>query len=352
MTRQRPVTVVLICGCAAVLQAGCAAGRGDGRSLTDVLREVELRRMAAAEHRVSRPPAGGQAFGDRAPQPRLAMARASGSAGPAFEWLSAAQEQAVAASSTEGSDRPSYALDAREPAPLPSFRKTLARDLRDLPEALWKDTVDVYGDPGNLLLLGLGYGASLAVQQSGPDGTIEASFRTHDTFKSEWREAFGALGNPATHFGVAGAMYLAGQLSEDQKTYEVGGKLFRALTITGISTMLGKAATWDNAPNGEWGTLPSGHTSSTIALASVMHREYGLWAGAPLYALTGFVGYTRLEDGEHYLSDLIMGGMLGLVVGHTVAGDGEPLILFGGRIVPYADPVEGSSGVAWIKDLP
>ena len=38
-----------------------------------------------------------------------------------------------------------------------------------------------------------------------------------------WRgEAFGFLGNPATHFGLAGVWYLLGQQKQDEKTFEVG----------------------------------------------------------------------------------------------------------------------------------
>jgi len=55
-----------------------------------------------------------------------------------------------------------------------------------------------------------------------------------------------------------------------------------------------------------------------------------------------------LEDDEHYLSDVIMGGVMGLVIGHTVAGEHE-FKLFGGEIRPYADPNTGSSGIAWAK---
>jgi hypothetical protein len=78
-----------------------------------------------------------------------------------------------------------------------------------------------------------------------------------------------------------------------------------------------------------------------------MHRAYGPWVGAPLYGLGALVAYERLESDEHYLSDVLMGGVMGLVIGHTVAGE-HGFELFGGEVVPYADPATGSSGVAWV----
>ena len=55
--------------------------------------------------------------------------------------------------------------------------------------------------------------------------------------------------------------------------------------FTEEEVMLGQAATSDRSPNGEWGTFPSGHTSSTFVVASVLHEAYGPVVGIPLYAL-------------------------------------------------------------------
>ena len=236
------------------------------------------------------------------------------------------------------------------PAPLPGLWETIRRDVRDMPADLWEDTKAVYTSAPNLLILGLAYGGSLALQETGPDDTVENSFSRdhHRTFRNEWRDAFGAAGNPGTHFALAGLWYLIGQQRQDEKTYQVGKTLFSALIINGLSTVAGQAATWDDGPNGELGAFPSGHTSSSFTFASVMHQAYGHWVGVPLYALSGLVAYERLESNEHYLSDVVMGGVMGLVIGHTVAGEHE-FRLFGGEIVPYVDPYAGTSGIAWVR---
>ena len=237
---------------------------------------------------------------------------------------------------------------SRRRSPLPGFWDTLKRDVKSMPADLWNDTKAVYGSAPNLVILGLTYGGSLALQETGPDRTVEDHYRHHTTFSKDARDIFGVAGNPGTHFALAGAWYLLGQETQDERTYEVGRTLFSALIINGLSTLAGQAASWDRSPNGELGTFPSGHTSSTFTFASVMHEAYGPLVGAPLYGLGVLVAMERLEDGEHYLSDVIMGGVMGLVIGHTVAGEHE-FTLFGGEIVPYVDPNTGSSGIAWVK---
>lgn len=258
----------------------------------------------------------------------------------------------VDAEARQGPDEGSEALAERRsrPGPLPGFWETIRRDVREMPDDLWADTKAVYASGPNLVILGLTYGGSLALQEAGPDDTVENSFTRnhHRTFGDDWRDGFAAAGNPGTHFALAGLWYLAGQQRQDEKTYNVGKTLFSALIINGVSTMVGQAASWDRAPNGEWGTFPSGHVSSSFAFASVMHQAYGHWVGIPLYALSGLVAYERLESGEHYLSDVVMGGVMGLVIGHTVAGQHE-FKLFGGEVVPYIDPNTNTSGVAWVR---
>jgi membrane-associated phospholipid phosphatase len=239
---------------------------------------------------------------------------------------------------------------------LPSLWDTIKRDVKEAPCDLWRDTKRVYANPVNLVILGTAYAGSLAIQETGPDDTIEDHYNRnndcqapHHTFKEDWRDAFAAVGNPGTHFALAGVWYLLGQQTCNDKTYEVGKTLFSALTINGLTVMVGQTASWDKAPNGEWGTFPSGHTSSSFVVASVLHEAYGHVVGVPLYGLATLVGIERLDDREHYFSDVVMGAVLGTVIGHSVAS-GRNTEFFGWKLLPYASP-EGGSGVAFMKTL-
>lgn len=320
-----------VCVAAVILFAGCAQRANDFSRLERRLESLDSARNAA--------PKGGGAS-----RPRLASMR---------DGAETATEDAGAFTEEDPLEREAGGetdSGTRTRRPLPSFGETVKRDIRSMPEDLWQDTKAVYGSAPQLVILGLTYGGSLALQKTGPDDTIEDSYRHNTVLSKSSRDTFNALGNPGLHFALAGAWYLGGQTIQSDRTYEVARTLFSALIINGVSTLVGQAASWDDAPNGERGTFPSGHTSSTFTLASVMHDAYGPLVGVPLYGLGVLVAMSRLEDGEHYFSDVVMGGVMGLVIGHTVAGEHD-FELFGGKILPYADPNSGSSGVAWVKEL-
>lgn len=250
--------------------------------------------------------------------------------------------------STSSTDREAEYLHR---APLGSLRETIKRDVKTMHTDLWHDTKQVYGNPVNLAILGVTYGGSLALQETGPDDTVEDHYTPgHHSLSRGWRNAADAYGNPGTHFAIAGAWYVLGQQLQDDKTYNVGKTLASALIINGVTTMAGQAASWDRAPNGEWGAFPSGHTSSSFCIASVMDRSYGHLVGVPLYGLATIVAVERVDDRNHYFSDVVMGAVLGTVVGHAVASGRDPEI-FGWKVLPWADPSGGGTGVAFFKTL-
>jgi hypothetical protein len=341
------------------LAAGCAVAPGEARkpAFEQRLSEVERERLAATPRPVpsTRGTAGstnrfaltpsihhGTTVGERwwveDDPPHVLLDWAGGE--------TVLDNEAPIALTAEDRER----LYARRP-PLPGFSETVKRDVKHMGADLWRDTKRVYANPVNLAILGVSYGGALAVQQTGPDRTVEHSIRRGKrVMSSDWADAFGAMGNPGTHFGLAGLMYLVGQQAQDEKTYEVSKALFSALIVNGLSVLAGQAATWDRSPNGERGTFPSGHTSSTFALATVMNEAYGPLAGVPLYGLGVFVGIERIQDREHYMSDVLFGAVLGTVVGHAIASGRDPEF-FGWKILPYADPAAGSSGVALVKSF-
>ncbi len=230
---------------------------------------------------------------------------------------------------------------------LPSFKDTLWRDIKRLPGDLWYETVDVYTNPLNIVILAGAGGASIALAQHQDEDTAEFFDENHH-FGQGWRDALSFAGSPATHFVLAGLWYTVGAVNQDEKTYEVGKTLIDALVINGLSTSFIKIVSNRESPNGEEQAFPSGHTSSSVTFATVMHEAYGPWVGVPLYGVSALVAMERLDEGEHWISDVVFGAALGLVVGHTVA-NGRPPEIFGGELSPYINPENGASGIAWVK---
>jgi membrane-associated phospholipid phosphatase len=59
-------------------------------------------------------------------------------------------------------------------------------------------------------------------------------------------------------------------------------------------------------------SFPSGHTSSSFALATSLSLEYPKWyIIAPSYIWASSVAYSRLQLGMHYPSDVIAGALVG-----------------------------------------
>jgi hypothetical protein len=257
-----------------------------------------------------------------------------------------AQREADAQATAAENERREY----RHERPLPTLWENMKRDVKHMPGDLWHDTKSVYTNPVSLGILAASYGGCLAVQETGPDDTVEHHFQPgHHHMDKAWRDTFDAVGNPGTHFAIAGAWYLLGEQLQDDKTYNVSKTLASALIINSVTTLIGQTASWDRDPNGNWGTLPSGHTSSSFCIASVMDRAYGHVVGIPLYGVATMVAMERVDDRNHYFSDVLMGAVLGTVVGHSVASGRDPEI-FGWKILPYANP-EGGTGVAFYKSL-
>ncbi|HOB76059.1 MAG TPA: phosphatase PAP2 family protein [Phycisphaerae bacterium] len=351
MTRGKFQTLGIVFVVAVYGLAGTASGQS---SWSQRAKEVAAARLAAHYDAGAGDRAADRSASDMGSMFRLATAFEPPSfrlvAGPETAPASEAAVLETREAVSESSPATGETACEIQRGPLPGFFETIVRDLKEAPETLWHDTKATYGNPWNLaFLIGAG-GASLAVRYGGADDCIEDHYDKHHTFGQSERDTFDALTNPATAFAVAGALYVAGQAMQEVKTYEVGKRAFSALIITDLSTLLLKLAACTESPNGTNLGWPSGHVSSSMALATVLNDAYGPVVGVPMFAITALSGIERLDSREHHFSDVIFGAALGWVVGQTVMNEHRPEV-FGGELVPYLDPHRAVAGVAWIKCL-
>ena len=71
---------------------------------------------------------------------------------------------------------------------------------------------------------------------------------------------------------------------------------------------------------GKYDSLPSGHTITAFSLATVVAMQYRdtVWVPILSYAVATGVGLSRVTESKHWLSDVLVGGALGHVIGRLV----------------------------------
>jgi membrane-associated phospholipid phosphatase len=67
--------------------------------------------------------------------------------------------------------------------------------------------------------------------------------------------------------------------------------------------------------------LPSGHTTTAFAIASVLAHGYKdkLWIGIAAYSVATLVGISRINDGKHWATDVLTGAALGTFIGTVLS---------------------------------
>ena len=72
-------------------------------------------------------------------------------------------------------------------------------------------------------------------------------------------------------------------------------------------------------------SMPSGHTARAFAVASVLAHQANRWyVSVPAYGLAGSVAAERVRSGDHWLTDVMVGGALGYLIGRTVSNTSSP----------------------------
>jgi membrane-associated phospholipid phosphatase len=119
--------------------------------------------------------------------------------------------------------------------------------------------------------------------------------------------------------GIVAALFVAGRATDAPRFRATTYDLTEAALVAGGYTQLLKAAVRRERPDGSNDkSFPSGHASSTFALAAVAEEHYGWKAGVPAYTLAAFVAASRVQREKHFPTDVIAGATLGYVVGRAV----------------------------------
>jgi len=370
----RLLILVVTALAAAFLLPGCGKGQAARSDDLTALQQTAVQRLAARQdsdaggqgqwHSSQRPAAGARSlFSATGADPAGAAAdRRVASGEPAQLVLSAPAGSPVppppSAPSPGGAAPAESAQPAGKPAagehwwqePLAgrSFGEVVKSDLKLFPREFWKSAKDSVNVP-SLIVIGLAGGLT-PVSHVHWDRRTDHFFRAHRDTLWDHEGDFGSVaGNPLLHTGLALAIYGFSVQTKNDGLYGYSKSLMQALVLTDMTTMAFKLTACNHSPNGEALAWPSGHTSSTAALAAVTWEYYGWPAGVPLYMLTGWVAVSRLNDREHWLSDVIFGAALGSCIGHSVAR-GRMIEVGGFTVLPYV-PAGGGAGLMLTREF-
>jgi hypothetical protein len=216
----------------------------------------------------------------------------------------------------------------------------------DLPHAWYRlrdDTLAVYG-PGNLLTLALAGAASVSVRDR-LDDDVRRDAAMHPERWGGGSDILGVIGSAEFQVPVVLGVYAMSLHRQDSELHDFSTTLTSAFTINGLSTLLVKGVTDTGRPSsnfngGRWG-FPSYHASSSFTIASVVDEYFGHRVGFPAYMLSGLIGWSRIGERDHDLSDVVFGSAMGFVIGKSVArheltGDSRV------RLIPWTPPLGGT----------
>ena len=223
-------------------------------------------------------------------------------------------------------------------------------DFSKWPDRIAEDSKESFLKTDNAIALLLAGGASIAMHNTDADDNLAENFERHRAFKGFADESLNVIGCPGTHFAVTGLWYALSAENQDEFNKERAWTMMTALSITGITTLGLKAIRDNDSPNGKNWAWPSGHTSSSFAVASVLDEFYGPKVGIPAYGLASVVAWRMMDTGDHWASDVVFGATLGWVVGHTVAGKHKKLEIAGFEVLPYTGGTYGpAAGISLVK---
>ncbi|MEZ5319358.1 MAG: phosphatase PAP2 family protein [Vicinamibacterales bacterium] len=204
--------------------------------------------------------------------------------------------------------------------PISRLFQNLGADLAALP------TVE------NAAIVGLGGLGALVVHPVDDDLATWAMEAGPSSYTSFGRD----FGSGGVQIGAAVVAYVIGRTQQNAPVTHVASDLIRAQALnTVITTGLKYTVRRARPGDGSRTSFPSGHTSSTFASAAVLQSHFGWKVGGPAYALAGFVGWTRVRDHVHFLSDVVMGAALGTMAGRTVTIGHRERVW---RVVPTKTP--------------
>ena len=133
--------------------------------------------------------------------------------------------------------------------------------------------------------------------------------------------------------GLGAAFYVGGLVFKNPRAQSTGLMAVESYVISGLFVWVPKELFGRSRPDA-WGvggafdfkgpghghSFPSGHTISAFSVASIFALQYKDtgWVPYVAYGMAGLAGLSRIYENRHWASDVVMGAVLGISIGHLV----------------------------------
>jgi membrane-associated phospholipid phosphatase len=227
-------------------------------------------------------------------------------------------------------------LEGQEQAQVPAVT------IREVPAIKWWHGAIAAGGLSALMLLDRPV-QRYAQHNSGPGADNVASVVRH-------------FGQPEVYGTITAGMLVTGLVTHKSGITRAGGRLMTTLLVAGASASIGKFTLGRPRPDESLdvdgfvpfsgqSAMPSGHTTMAFALAtSLADQIHRPWATVGLYTAATAVGWSRINDNRHWLSDVAAGALLGITSSKLASGRWR---IFHLRPPSFLLGSGGSMGVGW-----
>ena len=143
---------------------------------------------------------------------------------------------------------------------------------------------------------------------------------------------FRHFGQPEIYGTVTLGLLGAGLISGHDEVTRAGGRLAASLALAGTVSTLAKLTLGRPRPSESLDAdgfvpfsgqdaMPSGHATMAFALATSLADDIRKpWASVGLYTLATGVGWSRINDNRHWISDVAAGALVGITSAKLVDG--------------------------------
>ncbi len=108
-----------------------------------------------------------------------------------------------------------------------------------------------------------------------------------------------------------------GYFAKGKRAYERANHMFKATLYAGLMTNILKYTVREPRPDAikEKNSFPSGHTTTAFVFATVVATEHEWYWGLLAFSGASLTAYSRMNDGRHFLHDVVAGMTIGASYG-------------------------------------